>query len=128
MNNNPSKLQFKKYITINTFNSQVILNLREEVSQTDYTAVMDVSANADPNANYNIFIDLITKAINKHFPTKRVKFYKRKHKQCDWITTGIINSITYRDKLHYKLKRSKFHDENYLMLKNNLKEYNQKIK
>ena len=35
-------------------------------------------------------------------PFTRVKFDKHKHKKEKWITTGIIKSIRYRDKLRVK--------------------------
>ena len=35
-------------------------------------------------------------------PFTRVKFDKHRHKKEKWITTGIIKSIKYRDKLYKK--------------------------
>ena len=39
-------------------------------------------------------------AYEKHFPNKRVKLNKYKHKLSPWITAWLINSIEFRDKLY----------------------------
>ena len=52
-----------------------------------------------------IFIERIAlSAYEKHFPNKRVKVNKHKHKLSPWITTGLIKSIEFRDKLYKWLK------------------------
>ncbi len=51
----------------------------------------------------NILQTIIENATNKHIPDKLVKFNKHKHKKSNWISKGIIKSISLRDKLHYEL-------------------------
>ena len=57
-------------------------------------------------------------------PTKLVKFNKKKHKKSKWITQGILNSITYRDKMYNKLKDTPKKSTAYLNLRVNLITYN----
>lgn len=128
LNTNIRKPYHIKFITINTYNDQAILNLKEELRQIDYKDILDYNHDACPDENYNKFIDLITKAINKHLPSKRVKFNKRKHRKSQWMTIGIITSINFRDRLYHKLKKTKILDEKYHILKNNLKVYNKILK
>ena len=39
-------------------------------------------------------------ATKQHLAPKIVKFNKRRHKKSQWITQGIVKSISYRDKLY----------------------------
>ena len=71
-----------------------------------YSTNFDLSIDADPNRNYDILEHAITSAINKHLPTKTIKFNKHKHTKSNWITQGIIKSIKYRDMLYRKLKKT----------------------
>ena len=38
------------------------------------------------------------------FPKKSVKFNKYQHKLSNWITTGILKSIEFRDNLYKRLQ------------------------
>ena len=55
----------------------------------------DRSIDADPNRNYDILEHTITSAINKHIPTKTIKYNKHKHNKSNWIHKGTIKSIKY---------------------------------
>ena len=58
----------------------------------------------DPNPEYDIFERIALSAYEKHFPNKRVKVNKHKRKLSPWITTGLIKSVEFRDKLYKRLK------------------------
>ena len=94
------------------------------------TLVCDISSNmnhdlsTDPNLNYNILHDHITKMKEKHLPFKFEKFNKHKHKNNKWISFGIIRSIKTRDAMYLKFKRCKQHNFEYHTLKNNLHVFN----
>ena len=47
---------------------------------------------------------MISFILRFHLPEKMVKFKKYSHKNSCWITTGILRSIKYRDKLFKQLK------------------------
>ena len=59
---------------------------------------------SDVNVEYNRFEKIILNAYDKHFPMKKVKVNKHRHKLSEWITTGIIKSIEHRDKMYKRLK------------------------
>ena len=63
-------------------------------------------------------------AYEKHFPEKRVKFNKHKHKLSDWITCGILKSIEFRDNLYQRLTKLSTDSPDYELVKYNLKIYN----
>ena len=85
-----------------------------------------LSANlaTDPNNDYEKFEKIITKSYDKHFPEKCVKFNKYKHKWSNWITSGILKSIDFRDKLYKRLKIYSSENSEYDLLIYNLKIYN----
>ena len=64
---------------------------------------LDKQLTNDPNANYELFNDLLNNARAKHLPKKRVKYQKKLHKKSKWITNGILNSINKKDKLYKTL-------------------------
>ena len=79
---------------------------------------------SDANTSYNKFDDILHSLINKQFPIKYKRFNKYKNKNNDWITTGILRSIAFRDILYQKLKLTTAENPRYLVLKNNLNSYN----
>ena len=78
----------------------------------------------DPNPEYDIFERIALSAYEKHFPNKRVKVNKHKHKLSPWITTGLIKSIEFRDKLHKRLKSCPQDSPEHNRMEYNLKSYN----
>ena len=65
-----------------------------------------------PNCTNNMFLYL-----------KTVRYNKYKHKKENWITTGILHSIKYRDKLYRKLKQTAPTDAAFSILSGNLSAY-----
>ena len=59
----------------------------------------------------------------RHFPQKRVKCNKYQHKLSNWITTGILKSIEFRDNLYKRLKLCPIDSPYYETYKHNLKMY-----
>ena len=88
------------------------------------TSKLTLNWRANPNENYNVLTTNISKAMVKPMPTKLVKFNKKKHEKYEWITQGILNSITYRDKMYSKLKDTPKNSTAYLNLRVNLRTYN----
>ena len=85
--------------------------------------MLDTQLHTDPTENHTTLNILISQAKDKHLPIKLVKINKHKHKQSNWISTGIIRYITYRDKLYMRLKQVPMDSEMYTHLKTNLKTY-----
>ena len=81
-----------------------------------------------PNKNYGIMQEIINHKIKTYFPVRVVRFNKRKHKKSNWITKGIINSISFGDNMYRKLKQTSHDSHNFEMLKINLRTYNKILK
>ena len=77
----------------------------------------------DPNSSYSKFEDILATSYNKHFPEKRVKVNKYKHKLSGWITSGIIKFIELRDDWYKRFKMSSEESSDHMLLKFNLKWY-----
>ena len=117
-----------KFIQVKQQNASNLNNFKEEISSTNLLTNFDLSIDADPNRNYNILEHTIMSAINKHLPTKNIKFNKHKHKNSNWITKGIIKSVKYRDMLYRKLKKSNPYSQQHEVLMINLHTYNNILK
>ena len=84
-----------------------------------------------PNGSYQTFENLMQNTCERHFPPKRVKFNKYQHKLSNWITTGILKFIEFRDNLYKRLKLCPIDSPEYETYKHYLnrtakKEYNVK--
>ena len=113
-----------KYIYVRTANDTAINNFRNDLLETDIASIISSDLTADPNSEYAKFERIITTAYQKHFPEKRVKFNKYKHKLSDWITSGILKSIEFRGELYRRLNTLSSDSPDYELVKYNLKIYN----
>ena len=114
----------QKYVRTRAINDATINIFREELSEVDISSLLNANLFTDPNIDYNKFEKIITKSYDKHFPEKYVKFNKYKHKLSNWITSGILKSMEFRDKLYQRLKMCSSESGEYELLKHNLKIYN----
>ena len=89
---------------------------------------LDNNPDNDPNHNYNTLESIISKAIDTHMPFKNIKFNKYKHKKEKWITTGILKSIKYRDKIYKTLKLTNPNSSEYTSIKQKLVAYRSILK
>ena len=117
-----------KFIQVKQQNASNLNNFKAELSRTNLLTNFDLSIDADPNRNYDILEHTITSAINKHLPTKTIKFNKHKHKKSNWITQGITKSIKYRDMLYRKLKETNPYCQQHETMVINLHTYNNILK
>ena len=93
-----------KYIQKRIISEAATHNFREELGSLDISSQLSPNLMTDPNPEYDIFERITVTAYEKHFPYKRVKVNKYKHKLSPWITAGLIKSIEFRDKLYKRLK------------------------
>ena len=89
---------------------------------------MSQKLSSDPNINYDILENILKQAIEQFMPCIKVKYNRHKHKKTEWITSGLVKSIKYRDKLYKKLKQTSPNIPIYENLKHNLKIYNKILK
>ena len=71
----------QKYVRTRVINDAAINNFRSELTEIDMSSVVNANLPTDPNTDYEKFEKIITKTYEKHFPEKRVKFNKYKHKR-----------------------------------------------
>ena len=95
-----------------------------DITECDLSRDMNNDLSSDPNLNYDIPHDHITKMKNKHLSFQFEKFHKHKHKKSKWISFGIIRSIQTRDAMYFKFKRCNQESVEYITLKNNLHVFN----
>ena len=114
----------QKYVRTRAINDTVINIFREGLSEIDISSLLNANLFTDPNIDYNKFEKIITKSYDKHFPEKYIKFNKYKHKLSNWITSGRLKSIEFRDKLYKHPKMCSSESVGYELLKRNLKIYN----
>ena len=88
--------------------------------------LLDVNLESNPNNNYDVLHDLICALKQKHFPKKNKKKYK--HKSTLWITTGILKSIKFKNKIHFALRRTPDESPHYSTIETNLGNYNMILK
>ena len=117
-----------RYIFIKNQTANTIEAFRTFLKDEKIMDKMNIGANTDPNINYNILNETLSKGLNKCMPQKIVKFNRHKHRKSKWITSGIIRSIRFRDKLYFKLKTSDINSPIYNTLEINLKTYNKILK
>ena len=95
-----------KFIYTNRHSSDSFNKFKGAVAAAEILEKMNSDINENPNYNYDIIHNTLVTLKQKYLPSKKVKFNKRKHKFSEWITTGIVNSINFRDKLYKKLKNT----------------------
>ena len=95
--------KINKFIEVETRDARSINNFVNELKDLKIYDQLDKQLTNDPNANYELFNDLLNNARAKHLPKKRVKYQKKLHKKSKWITNGILNSINKKDKLYKTL-------------------------
>jgi hypothetical protein len=114
-----------KYVKISCSTDANIAKFKEYLLNENIQSQLDNNNSLDPNTNYETLDQIIQTGINKCMPSKIVKYNKHRHKNKEWITTGLIKSIKFRDKLYQKLKNTCHNLPLYDQLKVNLGTYNQ---
>ena len=97
---------------------------REEIKTQIENTIFEDDLLADPNINYEKLEKIITEAKTKCFPIKEVKFNKYKHKISPWMTSDILDTMKFRDKLYVKWKKNNPLSSNYALLENSYKSLN----
>ena len=98
------KPKIPKYIQKRVISEAATLNFIEELRSSDISSHLNANLMTDPNPEYDTFDRIALSAYEKKISNKRVKVNKHKHKPSPWITTGLIKSIEFRDKLYKRLK------------------------
>ena len=115
-----SKTHKPKYVTIRKISPERIENFKAEISNANSAENIDNRLCTDPNNSYDILAD----AWDRHLPTRRARFDKHRHKMSKWITSGMLKSIHFKDKLYRKCKPLNPVTTDYVNAKTNRKAYN----
>ena len=111
-----------KYFTIHYRPDNFVQNVINDLERADIMGSLNRRIGIE--AKYEIFIDIVSSTLNKHTIKKTIKANKYTVKKSPWITTGILKSIQYRDKLYTRIKRTIKNTTRYANLKINLNTYN----
>ena len=113
-----------RYLYKCKINEQSIKQMYDQLVAQNAYDKLDKSMSSDPNLNYNTFANWLTSAKQKYLPLKKIKFNKYKHKINNWITSGILRSIKYRDNLYKELKQTEPNSATFFKKKHDLKVHN----
>ncbi len=116
--NRSYKQDHDKYIDIEKTDELSLKKFMDELKSLNIYDKMNTDNECDPNENYQLFARLITYAREKHLLKRNVKFNKKKHKICKWMTHGILQSINTKNKLYKTFIQTDFDTPLYHRLKN----------
>ena len=123
INLNLMKLPKPKFIMSTMSDLNSLDNLKTELDTLDFDIILNKDPFANPNTNYEKVQHIISSLIKKYFPLKRVRFNKYKHQDNNWITSGIMRSIKFKDKLYKRIKTTPTSNPLHQVLKQNLRVY-----
>ena len=111
-----------RYVEIPVHETDFYEGIKTYLQSQDLMA--NISDANDLDTNYTNFEAILVDAVNEHTRMKKVKFNKYKHKRNPWVTTGILISIRFRDKLYRRLRQTNPGTVINAELKTNLRTYN----
>ena len=117
-----------KYVIIHKKDENSMNAFKNAIQSQNLLNKINQSITGDPNHTFEVIQSEINKAKALHLPSKRVRFNKYKHKNKNWITSGIIKSINFRDKLYTKFKSCKTSDPSLSMHKSRYNNFNKILK
>ena len=116
-----------KYINVTVNTPGAINAFKDEIGNMIGDTLFENSLLTDPNINYAKLENILLAAKDKHLPRRTVKFNKYKHKINPWMTSEILDSMKYRDKLYARLKSTKPESSEYMILEDCLKTFCSKL-
>ena len=93
----------KKFIEVETNNRQAMDRFLIQLRECNIMEKLNLDNNANPNNNFEHFMELFMKLKQQYLPKRVVRFNRKKHKIKPWLTRGILNSINSKDKLYKTL-------------------------
>ena len=124
ININHTQTPVNKYIYANNISSDSLNNFKTEIRSENLNEKISADLTSDPNTNYRIIGNVLTKAKQNNLSRKKVKFNKFEHAKSEWIIAGIIKSIKRRDTLYRNLKNTPTNSLDYEQRKINLRTLN----
>ena len=103
------KKHTQKQILVCKQDARSMSEFKTKLQLSNLNGLKDYNNDVDTYGSCNTFIDTILDAKQLCLPSKYIKFNKSKHKNCEWITPGLIKSINVRDKIYKKLQSTPVH-------------------
>ena len=113
----------KKFIEVETNNRQAMDRFLIQLRECNIMEKLNLDNNANPNNNFEHFMELFMKLKQQYLPKRVVRFNRKKHKIKPWLTRGILNSINSKDKLYKTLVQTPKDSPIYSDLLSNFKVY-----
>ena len=113
----------KEFIEVETNNRQAMDRFLIQLRECNIMEKLNLDNNANPNNNFEHFMELFMKLKQQYLPKRVVRFNRKKHKIKPWLTTGILNSINSKDKLYKTLVQTPKDSPIYSDLLSNFKVY-----
>ena len=118
----------KRTIEIENATPTAMEAFAKKFQSSNITEQLDLSENANPNDNFELFMNRFTTLKQQCIPKKTVRYNKKVHKDNPWITNGILKSINSKDKLYKALIKTPKESPNYAVLQTNFKTYRKIIR
>jgi len=112
-----------KFIKVDSSFSENIGNLLDDLREPTVSQRFSNITRCNPHESHKNLMSILTPLLQKHFPSRYVRYNKYKHKKCKWMTKGIMKSIAYKDKLYMKLKSLSSSSNNFSAMQTNFKTY-----
>ena len=100
---------------------QALDNFLNQLGNSNIVNLLNLDENADPNLNFNKFMEHFMKLKQKCLKKKLVRFNRKKDKINPWLTAGILKSINSKDKLYKTLVQTPKDSINYPALLSNFR-------
>ena len=117
-----------KYVTVHKQDEKALNAFKNAIQPEILLSKINKNINGDPNHTFDVIQSEIRNAKELHLPSKRVRFNKYKHKSKNWITSGILKSIHFRDKLYSKFKSCRPSDQSLPVHKSRYNNFNKILK
>ena len=92
-NHNAVKRVNREYIELENINEKTLGLLKNELQNTNIYEKMNHDIYANPNMNYQILINALSKAKLTHMPKTTRQYNKRKDKKEKWTTNELLKQI-----------------------------------
>ena len=112
-----------KYINITKNDQASNQHFADEIQNINWNEIFPNEISADACQNYSLFHAKIDALKNKHFPQKKVRFDRHKHKLNPWITNGLLASIKQKDYLYKKYVSISRNNPNFENIKKHFLDY-----
>ena len=110
----------RQYVELETNDSQAMHTFLEKSHDSNIADKLNRDLNSDPNDNLRQLLDIFSHLKNVYLPKRRMRLNKIIHKVQPWMTTAILKSINFRDKLYKSLMLT---PRDYLEVQRNFKTY-----